>query len=79
MLVTLVAMLCNGQVCLEKVVTNSDQSSISMDRQASPSGCKTARTGRGRCKATSVSSANIFRRARPDYCLSAGLHVVPAE
>jgi hypothetical protein len=30
MLVTLVAMLCNGQVCLEKVVTNSDLSSISM-------------------------------------------------
>jgi hypothetical protein len=30
MLVTLVALLCNGQVCLEKVVTNSDQSSISM-------------------------------------------------
>jgi hypothetical protein len=30
MLVTLVAVLCNGQICLEKVVTNSDQSSISM-------------------------------------------------
>ena len=30
MLVTLVALLCNGQVCLEKVVTNSDLSSISM-------------------------------------------------
>ena len=30
MLVTLVALLCNGQICLEKVVTNSDQSSISM-------------------------------------------------
>jgi hypothetical protein len=30
MLVTLVALLCNGQVCLEKVVTNSDQSTISM-------------------------------------------------
>jgi hypothetical protein len=30
MLVTLVALLCNGQVCLEKVVTNSDQSSITM-------------------------------------------------
>ena len=30
MLVTLVALLCNGQTCLEKVVTNSDQSSISM-------------------------------------------------
>jgi hypothetical protein len=30
MLVTLVAMLCNGQVCLEKIVTNSDQSSITM-------------------------------------------------
>jgi hypothetical protein len=30
MLVTLVALLCNGQVCLEKVVTSSEQSSISM-------------------------------------------------
>lgn len=30
MLVTLVAMLCNGQICLEKVVTNSDISSITM-------------------------------------------------
>jgi len=30
MLVTLVALLCNGQVCLEKVVTNSDQSTITM-------------------------------------------------
>jgi hypothetical protein len=30
MLVTLVALLCNGQICLEKVVTNSDLSSISM-------------------------------------------------
>ncbi len=30
MLVTLVAILCNGQLCLEKVVTNSDQSGISM-------------------------------------------------
>ena len=30
MLVTLVALLCNGPVCLEKGVTNSEQSSISM-------------------------------------------------
>ena len=30
MLITLVALLCNGQVCLEKVVTNSDQSTITM-------------------------------------------------
>jgi hypothetical protein len=30
MLVTLVAVLCNSQICLEKIVTNSDQSSISM-------------------------------------------------
>jgi len=30
MLVTLVAILCNGQLCLEKVVTNSDQSGITM-------------------------------------------------
>ena len=30
MLVTLVAVLCNSQICLEKVVTNSDQSDISM-------------------------------------------------
>jgi hypothetical protein len=30
MLVTLVAILCNGQLCLEKVVTNSEQSSITM-------------------------------------------------
>jgi hypothetical protein len=30
MLVTLVALLCNGQICLEKVVANSDLSSISM-------------------------------------------------
>ena len=30
MLVTLVAVLCNGQLCLEKVVTNSDQSGITM-------------------------------------------------
>jgi hypothetical protein len=30
MLITLVAMLCNGEVCLEKVVTNSDQSNITM-------------------------------------------------
>jgi hypothetical protein len=30
MLVTLVVLLCNSQVCLEKIVTNSDQSSISM-------------------------------------------------
>ena len=30
MLVTLVAILCNGQLCLEKVVTNSEQSGITM-------------------------------------------------
>jgi hypothetical protein len=29
-LVTLVAMLCNGQVCMEKVVTNSEMSGITM-------------------------------------------------
>lgn len=29
MLVALVAILCNGQLCLEKVVTTSEQSSIS--------------------------------------------------
>ena len=29
MLVTLVALMCNGPVCLDKVVTNSDQSGIS--------------------------------------------------
>jgi hypothetical protein len=30
MLVTLVALVCNGPLCLEKVVTNSDLSGISM-------------------------------------------------
>jgi hypothetical protein len=30
MLVTLVAILCNGQLCLEKVVTSSEQSGITM-------------------------------------------------
>jgi hypothetical protein len=35
MLVTLVAILCNGQLCLEKVVTTSDQSGISMTACAS--------------------------------------------
>ena len=30
MLVTLVAILCNIQLCLEKVVTNSEQSGITM-------------------------------------------------
>jgi len=30
MLVTLVALLCNNQLCLEKVVTNSGQSNITM-------------------------------------------------
>ena len=30
MLVTLVALLCNGQLCMEKVVTNSDMSGITM-------------------------------------------------
>jgi hypothetical protein len=30
MLVTLVAVLCNGQLCLEKVVTNSEMSGITM-------------------------------------------------
>jgi hypothetical protein len=30
MLVTLVAILCNGQLCLDKVVTNSEQSGITM-------------------------------------------------
>jgi hypothetical protein len=30
MLVTLVAILCNGQLCLEKVVTDSEQSGITM-------------------------------------------------
>jgi hypothetical protein len=30
MLVTLVAILCNGQLCLEKVVTTSEQSGITM-------------------------------------------------
>jgi hypothetical protein len=29
-LVTLVAMLCNGQLCMEKVVTNSEMSGITM-------------------------------------------------
>lgn len=35
MFVTLVAVLCNGQLCLEKVVTNSDQSGITMAACAS--------------------------------------------
>jgi len=30
MLVTLVAVLCNAQLCLEKVVTNSEMSGITM-------------------------------------------------
>ena len=30
MLITLVAVLCNGQLCLEKVVTNSEMSGITM-------------------------------------------------
>jgi hypothetical protein len=30
MLITLVAVLCNGLVCIERVVTNSDQSDISI-------------------------------------------------
>ena len=30
MLITLVAILCNSQLCLEKVVTNSEQSGITM-------------------------------------------------
>lgn len=30
MLITLVAILCNGQLCLEKVVTTSDLSGITM-------------------------------------------------
>jgi hypothetical protein len=30
MLVTLVAILCNSQLCLEKIVTTSDQSGITM-------------------------------------------------
>ena len=30
MLVTLVAILCNSQLCLENVVTNSEQSGITM-------------------------------------------------
>ena len=30
MLVTIVAVLCNAQLCLEKVVTNSEQSGITM-------------------------------------------------
>ena len=35
MLVTLVAVLCNAQLCLEKVVTNSEQSGITMTACAS--------------------------------------------
>lgn len=30
MLVTLVAMLCNGPLCLEKIVTDSNRSNITM-------------------------------------------------
>jgi hypothetical protein len=30
MLVTLVALLCNGQLCMEKIVTTSDLSGITM-------------------------------------------------
>ena len=30
MLITLVAILCNGQLCLEKIVTTSEQSGITM-------------------------------------------------
>ena len=30
MLVTLIAVLCNSQLCLEKVVTTSEQSGITM-------------------------------------------------
>lgn len=30
MLVTLIALLCNGPLCLEKVVTDSNQSGITM-------------------------------------------------
>jgi hypothetical protein len=31
MLITLVAILCNGQLCLERIVTTSDQSGITMN------------------------------------------------
>ncbi|MGY3495314.1 hypothetical protein ACVW1B_004733 [Bradyrhizobium sp. USDA 4502] len=34
MLVTLVAILCNAQLCMEKVVTTSDQSGITMGAPA---------------------------------------------
>jgi hypothetical protein len=30
MLITLVAILCNGQLCLEKIVTTSEQSGITV-------------------------------------------------
>ena len=59
MLVTLVAILCNSQqLCLEKIVTTSDQSGITMTAcavtradRASPTGSLTARTMSGSCRA----------------------------
>lgn len=60
MLITLVAILCNGALCLEKVVTNSEQSGITMSacgtnaQTGTPIGSRMALTASGRYRATSA-------------------------
>jgi hypothetical protein len=60
MLVTLVAVLCNGPLCLEKIVTTSEQSGITMTacqvnaQIGLPNGSPTARITSGSCNGTNA-------------------------
>ena len=73
MLVTLVAVLCNSQLCLEKVVTTSDQSGITMSACAVNAQigiadwlCQGAVSRMAICSATNACSENTFRRTKPE-------------
>jgi hypothetical protein len=72
MLVTLVAILCNGQLCLDKVVTNSEQSGITMSacqvgaQMVLPSGSPMVRITTGSYKVISASWADTLPRTGHD-------------
>jgi hypothetical protein len=80
MLVTLVAVLCNGQLCLEKVVTNSEQSGITMAACASTAqigiadGSPKVRIMSGRSIVTSASWVNTRPNAMCEITLKGTQH-----
>ena len=73
MLITLVAILCNGQLCLDKVVTTSEQSGLprppvkQTHKLVLPHGSLMVRIINGGYRATSAVWANTFQNAKPDF------------